>query len=342
MIFSSKEVLELLQGADDQWLYQAADEAKTKVYGDVVFLRGIIENSNICSRNCFYCGIRQQNSSFARYKLTEEEILDCASEIDRQGIKSIVLQSGESDTTSPREIASIVSKIKEMTGSDITLSLGEKPREVYQMWKEAGADRYLLKVETLHADLYRSLHPGYELEPRVRCVETLRDLGYQVGSGFISDLPGYTLAMFAKDLLALQKIGVHMFSLTPFVQAKGTPLETHPNGNMDTVYRAMAIYRLLAPTVNIPVSSACASLDPTCKPTGLKRGANVLMLSYTPDKNRKDYALYHGKNTAYSEKASDLKNLVEMIESIGLKPGFTPGRSVYKVGENAKDSKWIA
>lgn len=342
MIFSSKEILELLQGANDDWLYHAADEAKTKVYGNVVFLRGIIENSNICSRNCLYCGIRKPNDSLKRYKLTENEIVECACEIDRQGIKSIVLQSGESDTTSPQEIARIVSRIKEMTGSDITLSLGEKPKDVYRLWKQAGADRYLLKVETLHDELYRSLHPGYELEPRVRCLEALRDLGYQVGSGFISDLPGYTLDMFAKDLLALQKIGVHMFSLTPFVQAKGTPLETHPNGNMDTVYRAMAVYRLLAPEVNIPVSSACASLDSNSKAVGLKRGANVLMLSYTPDKNRQDYALYQGKNTAYSEKLTDLKNLVQLIENIGLKPGFTPGRSEYKVDGNAKNSKWIA
>lgn len=343
MPFSVKEIEDLLNGADDEGLYKAADIAKTKVYGHTVFLRGIIENSNICSRNCSYCGIRKPNLALSRYKLTENEILECAAEIDRQGLKSIVIQSGESDTTTPAEIASIVSKIKELTGSDITLSLGEKPRDVYKMWKEAGADRYLLKVETLQPELYRSLHPGYELLPRVRCVEALRDLGYQVGSGFISDLPGYTTKMFAEDLLELSKIGVHMFSLTPFVQAKNTPLEHHPNGRMDLVYRAMAVYRLMAPATNIPVASACASLDPACKPTGLKRGANVLMLSYTPDKCRKDYALYQGKNVAYSEKLTDLENLVHMIEDIGLKPGLkNAGRSVYKVNEDAKNSKWNA
>lgn len=330
--FSIKEIESLLNGADDTALYKAADEAKTRVYGNKIFLRGIIENSNICARNCLYCGIRAPNTALERYNLTRSEILECAGEIDRQGIRSIVIQSGEADNVSPDEMADIVASIKKQTGADITLSLGEKPKEIYKLWQDAGADRYLLKVETLQPDVYAALHPGYELAPRVKCVETLRDLGYQVGSGFIVGLPGYTIPMLAADLLTLQKIGVHMYSTTPFVQGKNTPLADYPNGDVDVVYRSMAIYRLLEPRVNIPVASACASLDPNCKPKGLKQGANVLMLSYTPSRNRKDYALYQGKNTAYSEKLTDLENLVKMIQEIGLEPGFEYGRSVYQKG----------
>lgn len=330
MTFTFDEIFELLEGRSDYWLYEQADKVKTKVYGNTVYLRGIIENTNICARNCLYCGIRAQNEALKRYQLTSDEIMDCARQIREQGLKSIVIQSGENQTVTDRDIARICRRIKQETGADITLSLGEKAAETYRLWKESGADRYLLKVETLQEDLYRALHPGYELKSRIKCVENLKNLGYQVGSGFIAGLPGYTAKMLAADLKELVQIGVHMFSLTPFVHAQNTPLENHPNGNMDIVYRSMAIYRLMAPDTNIPVASACASLDTESKEKGLKRGANVLMLSYTPDKNRQQYALYEGKNTAYNERPTDLKNLVDLITDIGLNPGFEFGRSKYQ------------
>ena len=330
MTFTFDEIYALLTGRADNWLYLKADEAKTNAYGNEVFLRGIIECTNICARNCLYCGIRAQNEKLKRYTLSVDEIVASARQIKAQGLKSIVIQSGESEAVSDIEIARICHRIKDETGADITLSMGEKPKETYRLWKEAGADRYLLKVETLQDELYRVLHPGYELKPRIKCVENLKNLGYQVGSGFIAGLPGYTTKMLAADLLELVQIGVHMFSLTPFVRAQHTPLEQHLNGDMDLVYRAMAIYRLMAPDVNIPVASACASLDSNSKEKGLKRGANVLMLSYSPDKYRHDYALYQGKNTAFTEKLTDLKNLVDVILKLGLKPGFDFGRSKYE------------
>lgn len=330
MTFTSDEILELLQGRADSWLYEQADKAKTNVYGNTVYLRGIIENTNICARNCLYCGIRAQNEAVSRYNLSIDEIIECARQINAQGLKSIVIQSGESQAVTDRDIAVICRRIKQETGADITLSLGEKPKETYRLWKEAGADRYLLKVETLQEDLYRALHPGYELKSRLKCVEHLKSLGFQVGSGFIAGLPGYTDEMLAVDLAQLVRIGVHMFSLTPFVRAKNTPLENYPNGDIQTIYRSMAIYRLMAPDTNIPVASACASLDDKSKENGLKCGANVLMLSYTPDKNRRDYALYEGKNTVYGEKLTDLNNLVDLITKIGLIPGFEFGRSKYQ------------
>lgn len=328
--FTTKEILELLQGKNDEALYAEADRVKHAVYGNEVFVRGIIENNNICARNCHYCGIRSENSALNRYNLTADEILDCARLIRSQGITSVVIQSGESDTTSNAQIADIVGRIKSEIGADVTLSLGEKPREVYEMWKEAGADRYLLKVETFQKSVYNPIHPGYSLNDRIKCVENLLDLGYQVGSGFIWGLPGYTLELFADDLLTLQKMGVHMYSTTPFVAGAGTPLATHPAADVETIYRALALYRLMAPKVNIPVTSACASLDSMSKQKGLRRGANVLMLSYTPDKNRKDYALYAGKNTVSSEKLSDLQNLVDVVQSVGQKMVFHPGRSKFE------------
>lgn len=328
--FSTKEILDLLQGHEDAFLYTEADKVKQAVYGNEVFIRGIIENNNICVRNCHYCGIRAENKALNRYNLTADEILDCARLIHSQGINSIVIQSGENDTVSDEQIADIVHRIKSEIGADVTLSLGEKSPEIYRIWKEAGADRYLLKVETFQKSVYDPIHTGYPLETRIKCVENLLDLGYQVGSGFIWGLPNYTLDLFAKDLLTLQKMGVHMYSTTPFVPAKGTPLENHPAADVETIYRALATYRLMAPTVNIPVTSACASLDSQSKQKGLRSGANVLMLSYTPDKNRKEYALYAGKNTASFEKASDLQNLIEAVESVGQKMVFHPGRSKFE------------
>lgn len=329
MIFTFDETLALLQGKDDDWLYDEAEKVKTQVYGKTVFLRGIIENTNICERNCAYCGIRAQNNHIPRYILTNTEILECAQQIKAQGIKSIVIQSGENCVITDKEIAKICTQIKETTRADITLSLGEKSKESYRLYKEAGADRYLIKVETLQPELYRTLHPGFDLKTRINCIENLKELGYQVGSGFISGLPGYSDEMLAKDMLELVNIGVHMFSLSPFVKAKHTPLEYQDNCDMEKVYRAMAIYRIMAPKVNIPVASACASIDLKSKEKGLKRGANVLMLSYTPDKNRKDYALYEGKNMVYNEKRDHLQNLVDLIKNIGLEPGFEFGRSKY-------------
>lgn len=325
-----KEIFEFLNGADDEWLYKKATEVKAGVYGDKVFIRGIIENNNICARNCFYCGIRAENSELVRYNLSQEQILECAQLIKKQNINSIVLQSGESDCVSDKELAQTIFKIKELTGADITLSFGEKSFDIYKLWKEAGADRYLLKIETLQKDVYEYSHPGYKLKDRLKCLEDLQKLDYQVGSGFIWGLPLYTKEKMAQDLLNLQKIGVHMYSTTPLITSKNTPFENLACGDVETVYRSNAIYRLLEPKVNIPVASACASLDEKSKSKGLMRGANVLMLSFTPESVRKNYSIYRGKNIVATEEISALKQIEVEIKNAGLVPSYTQGRSLYK------------
>ncbi len=330
-MFGIKEIVELLNGNDDEWLYQAADNAKKQAYGNKVFIRGIIENSNICERNCLYCGVRKENKELKRYNLSEAEILECAKGIRNQGIKSIVMQSGEAQSLDDKKIAEAIAKIKdEMPDCDVTISFGEKSRDVFEMYKDHGADRCLLKVETLQDDVYEYAHPGYKLKDRVKCIENLLDLGYQVGSGFIWGLPLYSQEKFAQDLLTLQKLGVHMYSTTPLIASKNTPFENLDCGGVDTIYRSNAIYRIMEPTVNIPVTSACASLDEGSKSRGLKRGANVLMLSFTPESVRKDYSIYRGKNTVKTEELNALEALEEEVKKADMVLAYERGRSLYQ------------
>ncbi len=331
MVFVTKDIVELLNGSNDEWLYQAADKAKRQTYGNKVFVRGIIENSNICDRNCLYCGVRKENKELKRYSLSEAEILECARGIRNQGIKSIVMQSGESQSHNDKKIAQTIAKIKtEIPDCDVTISFGEKSRDVFKMYKDNGADRCLLKVETLQDDVYEYAHSGYKLKDRIKSIEDLLDLGYQVGSGFIYGLPLYTQEKFAQDLLSLQKLGVHMYSTTPFIASKNTPFADLDCGEVNAVYRSNAIYRIMEPTVNIPVTSALASLDENSKAKGLRRGANVLMLSFTPESVRKDYSIYRGKNTVKTEELNALEALEEEVKKADMVPAYERGRSLYQ------------
>jgi len=313
MIFSYNEILDLLNGKDDKWLFAEANRLKEEVYGDEVFFRGIIETGNECTRSCEYCGIRKEMKR-PRYLLTSEQILSAVNKVKSHNLGSIVLQAGEINTQAYYDyIANAVKLVRDNYDGDIVLSHGNMPKEQYERFKELGASRYLIKVETLQKELYEKLHPGEVIEDRIGKVKELIELGYQVGSGFIAGLPGYTNEMLAEDLLELRKLNVHMFSISPFVPTPGTPLENNPRGSIDLIYRATAIYRILDPKVNIPVTTALTTLDEYAIEKGLKLGANVVMASFTPEEEKKQYEIYKGKIDG-----GVVENLKRKIEAVGL------------------------
>ncbi|MCL2672833.1 MAG: [FeFe] hydrogenase H-cluster radical SAM maturase HydE [Alphaproteobacteria bacterium] len=329
MSFSCREIEELLDGRDDAWLYEKAYAVRKEHYGNEVFLRGIIENSNHCQNNCLYCGLRADNRQARRYRLDIPDIAAAVREIDAAGIKSIVLQGGQEDT--PENIGLLckaVRLIKEMTNADITMSHGDFSDEVYARFRDAGADRYLLKVETMDDTLHAAVRPGQSAQKRIERLESLLSLGFQAGSGFIAGMPGYTNKMLAADMKRLSQMGLHMFSLTPFVPAAGTLWADEKSPSPDLVHRACAIYRLMDPMVNMPVTSAMESLQPGSKKQGLQRGCNVVMHSFTPLKVRGDYSIYKGKNIAGDEASGQLQALKDMVQSIGqFITAGAPGRS---------------
>ena len=319
MTFIYKEIVELLNGMDDENLYRGAQNKKEEIYGQEVFLRAIVEPWNTCVNNCLYCGIRKDNYKLKRFSLDYEEIYAAGIKILDYGITSLVLQAGEDlNKEKIHLIAEIVKAFKRDTNADITLSFGEHSSDTYKMWKDAGADRYLLKIETLQEGVYNLARPGCDFGNRIKCMENLLELGYQVGSGFIAGMPGYTTEMLAEDMLSLKDFGIHMFSLSPFISSRDTPWENCAQPQVDLVHRACAVYRLLDPKVNIPVTSAMESLRAGSKRDGLLRGCNVLMHSLTPKSVRELYQIYDGKNVVGNEDYDQIKNIKEMVSSIGL------------------------
>lgn len=328
-MFTYKEIVELLNGADDNWLYKTANQKKEDVYGKEVFLRAIIEPWNICKNNCLYCGLRKDNTNLTRFALEYDEIYQAGLGIIQYGITSLVLQAGE-DINKERVklVTKLIKELKKATHADITLSFGEHHDEVYKEWKDAGADRYLLKVETLNDSVFKNARPDTSMKCRINRIEKLVALGYQVGSGFIAGIPGYTNEMLAEDLLMLKDMNLHMFSLSPFISTKDTPWENEKRPHPDLVHRACAIYRILDPKVNIPVTSAMESLKPGSKADGLHRGCNVLMHSFTPATVRQYYKIYDGKNMVGDEAENQINNIKEMVNNIGLYINKgEPGRS---------------
>lgn len=311
-MFTYNEVLSLLSGADDEWLYNEANRVKEENYGKEVFLRGIIETSNYCENNCWYCGIRKNNNC-KRYRLTSKEIIETAKNIKGQNIGSIVLQGGEENTKENIDILrKVIPVIKELSPeTDVVLSHGILPHDVYAELKELGATRYLIKMETLQKDLYEKIRPGQKIKDRIDAIESLINIGYQVGSGFIVGMPGYNIEMFARDILRLQELGVHMFSTTPFIATPKTPWSSEVNGDCDIVCRAAAIYRILEPLVNIPATTALSVLSPVLFKKSLERGCNVVMCSFTPPEEKVSYKIYEGKGVS-----RDIPNIVKMKELV--------------------------
>ncbi|MEN6411959.1 MAG: [FeFe] hydrogenase H-cluster radical SAM maturase HydE [Veillonellales bacterium] len=289
------EIVVLLTDQDSSAaLFAAADHVRHRYVGDEVHLRGLIEFSNICKQNCCYCGLRRDNAKIKRYRLQPDTIVEFAAKAKSYGYKTVVLQSGEDMFYTVPVLEQLIREIKKLDLA-ITLSIGEKTREEYKAYRAAGADRYLLRIETTDEALYHSLHPGMSLANRKRCLEDLKELGYEVGTGCLVGLPGQTMESLAGDILFFQEIAADMIGLGPFIPNQDTPLHDQPGGSFEISLKVMAITRLLMPDINIPATTAMETLNSQGRMIALQSGANVVMPNVTEGEYRRLYALYPGK-----------------------------------------------
>ena len=289
------EILEHLQSDRSAALFGEADRVRRLHVGNAIHLRGLIEFSNICGRDCLYCGLRRSNSAVKRYRMEIDEIFETAKTAAGLGYKSLVLQSGENRQYPTEEMCTLVARIKKELGVAITLSLGEKTREEYAALRDAGADRYLLRFETSAEKLFHELKPDSSLEARMRCLKWLREIGFQVGSGIMVGLPGQTIEMIADDILLMNELDLDMIGIGPFIANPQTPLKDAVSGTLDLTLRTLALIRIITKNTHIPATTAMGSIEKGGRERALRCGANVLMPNVTPTKYREHYQLYPGK-----------------------------------------------
>jgi biotin synthase len=320
---NGNELLDLLNGMNDEdknYLIKKANETKMKVYGDKVFLRGLVEFTNYCKRNCEYCGIRALNKNADRYRLTLPEIIKVCEQGHKLGYRTFVLQGGEDEYYTDDKIINIVTEIKnKFPDCAVTLSIGEKSYDSYKKYYDAGADRYLIRHETASKELYEKLHPGMSFENRRKCLWDLKKIGYQIGAGFMVGLPGQGNEDYVKDLLFLEELKPHMVGIGPFIPHKDTSLANCSGGTLETTITMLALLRLLLPTVLLPATTALGTIDPTGREKGLKAGANVVMPNLSPVSVREKYSLYDGK-ICTGDEAAECRMC---IEGRIKKAGFT-------------------
>ena len=321
---SDSELEQLILTDDEEaaeLLKKYADETRCKYYGDKVFLRGLIEISSYCKNDCIYCGIRRSNKDADRYRLSREEIFACCENGYELGFRTFVMQGGEDSYFSDDVMVSIISEMREKyPDCAITLSLGERSRESYKKMKDAGADRYLLRHEAASEELYSKLHPKeMSLQNRKKCLFDLRELGYQVGAGFMVGAPFQTVKDLICDLRFLQELRPQMIGIGPFVPHHNTPFADEKGGTLELTLRLLGILRLLFPKVLLPATTALGTISPIGRELGLKTGCNVVMPNLSPVKVRKKYDLYDNKICTGEEAAECRGCLQRRIESAGYK-----------------------
>ena len=321
-LLSAEEIVELLRCLDHEgrdYLFSQAAEVRQQIYGREVYIRGLIEFTNYCRNNCYYCGIRRSNRRLTRYRLTAEEILGCCEQGYRLGMRSFVLQGGEDAANSDSYLTPIIRRIKERyPDCAVTLSIGERSCESYQALFDAGADRYLLRHETANAEHYALLHPPeMSWAHRRRCIEQLKEIGYQVGCGFMVGSPGQTAGCLAEDLLYLRQVEPHMVGIGPFIPQQDTPFAGHPAGSVELTLVLLALIRLLLPDVLLPATTALGTACADGRERGLMAGANVVMPNISPRYARENYRLYDNKLNSGSEAAEGYQELRRRIEGIG-------------------------
>lgn len=299
-------------------IFGAADRVRRQYVGEHVHLRGLIEFSNICKQNCQYCGLQLDNQQVTRYRLDPDEIVKLAAKAKSYGYKTVVLQSGEDSFYSVDMLQYIIAKIKALDLA-LTLSIGEKSHDEYAAYKAAGADRYLLRIETTDSQLYQQLHPGMSLENRMRCLRDLKELGYEVGTGCLVGLPNQTLESLAEDILFFKALDADMVGLGPFIPNADTPLRNCSGGTFELSIKVMAIVRLLLPDANIPATTAMETLNKEGRIIALQSGANVVMPNVTEGDYRRWYALYPGKICINDTPAHCRGCITGKITSIGRK-----------------------
>ena len=319
---SDDELREIIDSGDyDGELRAAADEVRRAHYGDKVFLRGLIEFTNYCKNNCYYCGIRAGNPTAERYRLTKEQIMECCEEGYVLGYRTFVLQGGEDPYFTDDILCDIVAAIREKyPDCAITLSIGEKPRESYQRYFDAGANRFLLRHETANPVHYAKLHPdNMSSENRKRCLRDLKEIGYQVGSGFMVGSPYQTTDDLIADLRFLQELQPDMIGIGPYITHAATPFRDMPSGSAELTLRMLSILRLMFPYALLPATTALGTITADGREQGLKAGGNVVMPNLSPVSVRKKYDLYENKICTGEESAQCRGCLERRVESAGYR-----------------------
>lgn len=334
--FAVQDLITLLMSRDRdrQLLFERSRQVKEKILGKKVFFRGLVEFSNICSKDCFYCGIRKANNNVVRYNASDEEILEACRFAWQNRFGSVVLQSGElASKAFADRVDGLLKKIKQLSNNElgITLSCGEQSRETYLRWFESGAHRYLLRIEASNPNLYYKIHPRnvkHSFERRVEALQHLKETGYQVGTGVMIGLPFQTMEDLANDLLFFKQIDIDMCGMGPYIEHEHTPLYQHRHlllsrkERFDLALKMIAVLRLLMPDINIAAATALQAIDPAGREKALTVGANVLMPNLTPCQYRKDYLLYEDK-PCLDEDAELCRNCLEArIELAGSEIGY--------------------
>lgn len=315
--FSRNDIIEILKDdSNNDWLFSLADKTREEYVGDEVHLRGLIEFSNICKRQCKYCGLRCEDKFIDRYRISKENIISYAEHAVNMGYKTIVLQSGEDEYYNTDLMCEIIEGIKKL-GVALTLSIGEKTYEEYKAFKEAGADRYLIRIETTDKTLYNQMHPNMDFYNRVRCLEDLGRLGYEVGTGCLVGLPNQTIESLADDILFFKEINADMVGIGPFIPHPHTPLKDSATGSFTLALKVMALTRILLKDINIPATTAMETLNPNGRIIALQSGANVVMPNVTTTEYRTKYEIYPNK-ICINENPDKCKGCISAkIQSIG-------------------------
>lgn len=321
----------LLDNSENEYLRKKAEEKRLSVYGNEVYIRGLIEISNYCKNNCLYCGIRAGNRNIERYRLGTEEILSCCDMGYSAGFRTFVLQGGEDPKQDDEFIVSTVRKIKEKyPDCAVTLSVGEKSYESYKKYREAGAERYLLRHETIEKCHYQQLHPeNMSQENRIRCLQDLKALGFQTGCGIMVGSPYQKIDYIVKDLRFMKELNPEMVGIGPFIPHKDTPFKDEKAGSVDLTLKLLSIVRLLLPKVLLPATTALGTLSEQGREKGIKAGANVIMPNLSPKAAREKYMLYNNKLNTGIEAVEGLEALKESMNKIGYQVTVSKGNYKY-------------
>lgn len=321
-ILQHKEFVALIENRSDEldaYLFEKARTHRREAYGNDVYMRGLIEFTNYCKNDCYYCGIRKSNTNAARYRLTQQEILECCHSGYALGFRTFVLQGGEDPYYTDDRLVQIIQAIKAAyPDCALTLSVGEKSRASYQAYFDAGADRYLLRHETANPQHYQKLHPAsLSLANRKQCLFTLKEIGYQVGCGFMVGSPYQTSVCLADDLLFLHQLQPHMVGIGPFIPHHQTPFAQHSAGTLSLTLFLLGLIRLMLPNVLLPATTALGTISPTGREQGILAGANVVMPNLSPVSVRKKYMLYDNKICTGDEAAECRHCMEKRMEGIG-------------------------
>ena len=319
-----EEFRQLLTECDAEllrYINKQAQEVSLLHFGNKIYIRGLIEVSNCCRNNCYYCGIRKGNPNIERYRLSRESILNCCKQGYELGFRTFVLQGGEDPALTNDQIEMTVARIRQdYPDCAITLSLGEKSRNAYERFFRAGANRYLLRHETHNEEHYRKLHPEeMSLKHRLQCLQWLKEIGYQTGTGIMVGTPGQTLTHLVEDLLFIEQFQPQMIGIGPFIPHHDTPFGTEPAGSVGMTLKLLSLFRLMHPSALIPSTTALATLSPDGREKGILAGANVVMPNLSPREQREKYTLYDNKAAFGAEAAEGLRALAQQLETIGYR-----------------------